>query len=122
MKNKKYLGALEHKKGNIYKVNLVHNMPFDSTHGLGKTEKELEISGVLVDEISDPEDKKGFIPIMYVDIITKDIMYEYVEIPLTAEEKATKKIEELELLQKENDRLLVDNIYRTILLELRTYN
>ncbi|HBH3593737.1 TPA: hypothetical protein KSJ96_000552, partial [Clostridioides difficile] len=51
----KYLTGLEHKGGNIYKVNLIHNMPFDQTYGLNKSTQELELNGVLVNEVVEAE-------------------------------------------------------------------
>ncbi|MDI7818054.1 hypothetical protein GSQ54_09230 [Clostridioides difficile] len=93
----KYLTGLEHKEGNIYKVNLIHNMPFDKVNGLGKSAQELELNGVLIDTLIEAEHKEGFASIMYVDKTTKEITYEYVEIPLTPEQEALKKVKELEL-------------------------
>ncbi|HEK8924577.1 TPA: hypothetical protein STY83_002908 [Clostridioides difficile] len=95
--SQKYLTGLEHKEENIYKVNLIHNMPFDKVYGLNKTAQELELNGVLVDEIVEAEQREGFASIMYVDKTTKEITYEYVEIPLTPEQEALKKVKELEL-------------------------
>ncbi|MCC0633817.1 MULTISPECIES: hypothetical protein [unclassified Clostridioides] len=92
----KYLTGLEHKEENIYKVNLIHNMPFDKVHGLNKSAQELELNGILVDEVVEAEQREGFTSIMYVDKATKEITYEYVEIPLTPEQEALKKIKELE--------------------------
>ncbi|HBG5346250.1 TPA: hypothetical protein KQG29_003696 [Clostridioides difficile] len=95
--SQKYLTGLEHKEENMYKVNLIHNMPFDKVYGLNKTAQELELNGVLVDEIVEAEQREGFASIMYVDKTTKEITYEYVEIPLTPEQEALKKVKELEL-------------------------
>ncbi|HBE9553490.1 hypothetical protein [Clostridioides difficile] len=94
--SQKYLTGLEHKEGNIYKVNLIHNMPFDQTYGLNKSTQELELNGVLVNEVLEVEQREGFASIMYVDKTTKEITYEYVEIPLTPEQEALKKVKELE--------------------------
>ncbi|MCC0639879.1 MULTISPECIES: hypothetical protein [unclassified Clostridioides] len=96
MSNQKYLTGLKHKEGNMYKVNLIHNMPFDKVNGLGKSAQELELNGVLVNEIVEAEQREGFASVMYVDKATKEITYEYVEIPLTPEQEVLKKIKELE--------------------------
>ncbi|HBF0485199.1 TPA: hypothetical protein KRL75_002546 [Clostridioides difficile] len=92
----KYLTGLEHKEGDIYKVNLIHYMPFDTKNGLGKTVEELELNGVLVDEITEVEQKEGFSTTMYVNKKTKEITYEYVEIPLTTEQQILKSLKNLE--------------------------
>ncbi|HGM3508450.1 TPA: hypothetical protein ACKOR7_003042 [Clostridioides difficile] len=92
----KYLTGLEHKEGDIYKVSLIHYMPFDEKNGLGKTVEELELNGVLVDKITEAEQKEGFLSVMYVNKKTKEITYEYVEIPLTAEEQILKSLKNLE--------------------------
>lgn len=78
-------------------VTFIHYFPFDEVHGLGKTKEELEQSGLFVDEIPDPEEN-GKIPQLLVNPDTKELWYEYLERPLTLEEK-------LQLIEQENSEL-----------------
>lgn len=70
-----------------------HHKPFDLVAGLGKTQEELEKEGVLVDSIPESENN-GKTPILHCNPKTKELWYEYEEIPLTPEE-------ELELLKQQ---------------------
>lgn len=65
------------------RVTLIHNMPFDPIEGMGKTEAELSQMGVLLDEIPDPEERKGYSPVPYYTP-EKGYYYEYkpVESPM----------------------------------------
>lgn len=81
-----YLGNLENIEGDKYSVGMVHYMPFDPINGLGKNAEELTKSGLLVDGIPQPENIEGKSPIMFVNLSTKQIGYDYVDIPKTKEE------------------------------------
>lgn len=78
------------------KVTTIHYMPFDEQHGLGKTKEELEQEGILVDEIPEPEQIEGKYPVLHCNPETKELWYEYEDIPKTKEEIQQEKIEALE--------------------------
>ena len=69
------------------RVGFIHHKPFDEKDGLGKTEEELLQIGALVDEIPEPEQKDGKIPVMYYDPENNKIYYEYEDKPLSPEER-----------------------------------
>lgn len=77
-------------------VKEVHYQPFHTEYGLGKTQAELEQEGILVEWLPQPE-QNGKIPILKYDSISGNFFYEYVDRPLTQEEKLAK----LEELQKD---------------------
>jgi hypothetical protein len=77
-------------------VTFIHYQPFDSVHGLGKTQEHLEQEGYLVDSIPEPQEVEGKIPVLKFD--GTNLYYEYVDRPLTPEEK-------LQLLEQENQDL-----------------
>ncbi len=78
------------------KVNYTHYMPFHEKYGLGKTKEELEQEGVLVDSIPESKQIEGKAPILYCNPSTKELWYEYEDIPKTQEEIQQKKISQLE--------------------------
>lgn len=69
------------------KVNYTHYMPFHEKHGLGKTREELEQEGILVDNIPEPEEIEGKSAILHCNPETKELWYEYEDIPKTEEEQ-----------------------------------
>jgi len=69
------------------RVGFIHHKPFDEKDGLRKTEEELLQIGALVDEIPEPEQREGKIPVMYYNPETNTVYYEYENKPLTAEER-----------------------------------
>lgn len=62
------------------KVMLIHSMPFDPVHGLGKTEAELLQMGALVDNVPEPENRPGKTALPYYTP-EKGMYYEYVDAP-----------------------------------------
>lgn len=64
------------------KVEFIHYMPFSPKHGLGKTEEELLETGVLLDEIPEPEQIDGKMPVAYYTP-EKGFWYEYVNVEPT---------------------------------------
>ena len=75
-------------------IEMIHYMPFDSVHGLNKTQAELEKEGVLVDSLPVPEDN-GKLPTLKYEPTSKSFYYEYVDRVLSPEE-------EIQLLKEEN--------------------
>ena len=70
-------------KGDDQKVNFVHYMPFDSEHGMGKTREQLELEGILVESIPEPEPITDKIPVLHYSLETKELWYEYDSIPFS---------------------------------------
>lgn len=62
-------------------VTTIHYKPFDKVDGLRKTKEELEEVGVLVDYIPPAIDEIGKRASLYINLETKELWYEYVEIP-----------------------------------------
>jgi hypothetical protein len=79
-------------------IKFVHYKPFDEKDGLGKTEEELQQTGYLVESIPEPEAIPGKVPILKFDKNNKELYYEYIDRPLTTEEK-------LQLIEQENQDL-----------------
>lgn len=71
-------------------VSYIHNFPFHQKYGLNKSEYELRESGYLVNSIPKPENISGKVGVLKYD--GKNFYYEYIDRPLTPEEK----IEQLE--------------------------
>ncbi|WP_207653319.1 hypothetical protein [Clostridium cochlearium] len=84
------------KVNNCNQVNYTHYMPFHEKHGLGKTQEQLEQEGILVDSIPEPKQIEGKAPILYCNPETKELWYEYEDIPPTPEDLQQEKIQALE--------------------------
>lgn len=69
-----FLGNFQNIEGKGLKATFIHSMPFDDVQGLGKTEEELNILGVLIDELPIPN---GDVTAIYVNKETKEVTYEY---------------------------------------------
>lgn len=84
----KYAGNLTHISGDICQIGLIHNMPFDPSNGLKKTEDELNATGVLVEDIPEPKPPEGKQSLgIFVNKATKEVWWEYEDIPITPEEQ-----------------------------------
>jgi hypothetical protein len=82
-------------------VTYIHTKPFDQNEGLGKTKQELENEGLLVSSIPNPDlTDNTKMPILKVNPTNNTLYYEYVDRPLTPEEK-------LQLIEQENEELKV---------------
>lgn len=68
------------------RVTLIHYMPFDSINGMHKTEAELAQMGVLLDEIPDPEQIEGKIPVACYNA-TDGFHYIYEDAPVTTDDR-----------------------------------
>ncbi|PGT89225.1 hypothetical protein [Bacillus sp. AFS040349] len=69
-------------------LSYIHHMPFDETEGLGKTKEELLKEGFLVESLPTMEEQIGKMPILKVDSANQ-LYYEYIDRPLSPEEKIT---------------------------------
>ncbi|MGV3267066.1 hypothetical protein [Cytobacillus pseudoceanisediminis] len=67
-------------------VEFIHHMPFDETHGLGKTQEELKQSGLFVESIPEAMDQAGKYPILKYDPVS-GLYYDYANRALTDSEK-----------------------------------
>jgi hypothetical protein len=89
-----YLG-LDTKIGERSKVWFVHYQPFDEIIGLQKTKEELEQTGIFVDTVPYPQEVNGKTPVLFANPQTKELWYEYEDLPkdeniLTQELEETK--------------------------------
>lgn len=107
-----YLGDLQKVTDTKSKVGFVHFMPLDAESGLHKTIDELNTTGVLVEVLPQAEKIDGKNAVLCVNPQTKEIFYEYVDIPLTPEEEMRRKIEEqqkkIDLQQQAIDDLVMN--------------
>lgn len=104
----KFVGDfIQNEKG--LRVGFIHNMPFDEFNGLGKSENELKKIGALVEEIPEPEEIEGKVPVMYYNPQANSIYYEYIDRPLTPEEELRQRElqQRIELMQQVLDDLLL---------------
>lgn len=65
----------------------IYYKPFDDKDGLGKSREQLELEGILVDSIPEPEHIEGKIPFLYGNQTTKELWYEYEELSPTTEDE-----------------------------------
>jgi len=72
-----FLGDLKQVEGNKYKVGLIHYIPdlLEDTS-----------DGILVEKLLEPIQQDGKVEVLYVNIDTKELFYEYEEIPKTKED------------------------------------
>lgn len=75
-------------------VNFIHYKPLDDIDGLGKTEEELSMTGVLVVSLPELEQREGHTAKLYINPQTKELWYEYLEVPKP--ETPEQKIQRLE--------------------------
>lgn len=75
-------------------INYMHNIPFDSVNGLGKTEEELLEKGFLIESMPAPERIVGKSALAYYNEETNEVWYEYADIPKSDEEKEIDKLRE----------------------------
>lgn len=68
-------------------VNYQHHMPFDESYGLHKSQPELELEGILVESIPEPIPQAGRAYVLHVDLVTKELYYQYEDVPPTPEEE-----------------------------------
>ena len=68
-------------------VTFIHKMPFDKVNGMGKSKEELEKTGIFLDEIPEPENKQGFIPVAMYNEEAKSVYYKYNPSPISVEER-----------------------------------
>lgn len=61
-------------------VTLTHYMP-------EQLPEEMKAQGVEVGEIPEPEERERKMPVLYINPDTKELWYEYVDRPLTEEER-----------------------------------
>lgn len=87
------------------KVTLIHHMPFDEKQGFGKTKEELEQTGALVESIPEPYDFQDKFAVLYCNPETKELWYEYEDLPLTIEEQLAEKDAQILKLKEEQFKL-----------------
>ncbi|OAT71865.1 hypothetical protein [Parageobacillus thermoglucosidasius] len=80
---------------NTGEVTYIHYMPFDEKYGLGKTQEELEQTGVLIDDIPPAPTEQAPIGKLYVlkyDDVSKTLSYVLKDRPLTPQEEMQQRI------------------------------
>jgi hypothetical protein len=89
-----FLGNLIRVTDTKYGFGLQHNMPLDPVEGIRDsngsimTEEQLNQIGILVDSVPEPNPSTGQrVSGRYVNPVTKEITYDYEDIPLTQEQK-----------------------------------
>lgn len=76
-------------------IESIHYMPFDETHGLGKTKEELESEGgIFVESVPEPENRPGKSATLKFSE-TDGLYYEYIDRPPTPEEVASQQMDYL---------------------------
>ncbi|WP_144700219.1 hypothetical protein [Fictibacillus phosphorivorans] len=97
-------------------IQLIHHMPFDEKYGLGKTKTELESEGIFVDSIPTPDTSN---PKMIPELKYNGsaLYYEYIERPLTPEDKIQQLESELAISKEDNvsNMLAITELYELIL-------
>lgn len=68
-------------------ITFIHSCPFDPVNGLNKSRAELLKEGFLIEDFPEPKLVEGKRAIAYYDIYTKQVSYEYVLIPDSADDK-----------------------------------
>ncbi len=98
-------------------VSFTHNFPFHPDYGLGMTKDELEHEGVLIESIPIPEKKEGLNSVMKYEPNTKNVFFEYLEVPKTEEEKIKQMESELATSKADNvsNMLAITELYEMIL-------
>lgn len=91
-----------------YEVKGRHYMPFDEKNGLGKTREQLELEGVFVHSIPEPQQVDGKSVILYCNPATKELWYEYEDIPKTSEQIQQEKIDELKSQSESQDQAIAE--------------
>lgn len=79
-----------------YLIGYLHSMPFDTVDGLHKTKEELEQSGILIENIPEPQNTEGKKAIKYYNPVDKKIFYEYEDITKSKEETLEGRVNVLE--------------------------
>ncbi|HID0825357.1 TPA: hypothetical protein ACXDAP_003558 [Clostridium botulinum] len=99
-----FLGELKRIEENKIKAKFIHYMPFDNIYGLHKTKEELELEGVLIENIPEPKHIENKQAIMYWNPVDKQIFYEYEDVP-----KSDEGLEQQKQQTELNAKLLKDN-------------
>lgn len=93
------------------KVMYINYVPYDEVDGI--SEKELK-SGYLVDSLPEPENRDGYVPVLFLNTETMEFWYEYEKGPINPMTVAEQLKEQL--LEMQSDNLNYD--YRLTRLEL----
>ena len=79
------------------KITMIHNQPHDNKNGLPREQID---KGIEKTEMPIKEDKRGKIALPYINPRTGEIWYEYVDRPLTEEERLNNLEARIEKLEK----------------------
>lgn len=94
------------------RVENIHYKPFDEKYGLGKTQEELVKEGILVEFIPEPIQQEGKEAILYVNITTKELYYQYVDLPKSEEpqEPGYQKTLSEQILELKTNQALINQV------------
>lgn len=70
-----YVGKMQKMSEGIYRVGLVHYMPFDEINGLGKTKEQLQKEGIFVESLPEKEEREGYEAVLMYN--GTSLYYEY---------------------------------------------
>lgn len=85
-------------ENNIAVITGIHYMPNDPIDGLTEEEKS---KGIMIDDIPQAEEIEGKYSILKININTKEMWYEYKDIPLTEEQIKEQRLQALEIAMAE---------------------
>ncbi|MDU1348257.1 hypothetical protein [uncultured Clostridium sp.] len=117
MENEKYiyLSGFELAGDGKYRVFSEHYYPFHEEYGLGMTKEELEEEGILVTEMPKKESIKGKFAILYCNPESKDVWYEYEDIPEQPKEELQEEVKDLKEQLLEIQNYIVEQKYNNLL-------
>ncbi|MBH0171009.1 hypothetical protein [Fictibacillus sp. 18YEL24] len=100
-------------------VTFYHTKPFDSEEGMGKTRQELETEGLILDMYDMPasDNTNGKLSILKINPSTNELYYEYIDRPLTSEERIKQLESELVLAREDSvsNMLAITEVYEMLL-------
>lgn len=78
-----YISEFNDVEGDIVSVGFIHRMPFDEENGLGKSVEDIEsdAGSALIHSLPDAERLKGKTSMLYFNKVSKDLWYEYSDLP-----------------------------------------
>ena len=93
---------------------LIHEQPFHDIYGFKQTQDELNKIGILVESLPTKETYIGKTSELHVNPKTKEVWYEYTDIPKNNDEITKDTIDNL---QKDNALLLKENAKKDAMIE-----
>ena len=98
-------------------VTFMHFLPFDLTHGMGKTEDELLSEGALVAPFVEPEVDEGKQNIPKYDRANNTVVFEVIDLPLSKEEQLRQDVSNLKLENATQEEIIAGMSYELMMLQ-----